>query len=189
VIGLLSILLLGVSILVLGARLLMQARPRKQTSPVTIEDYANARDTLESVFVETATIQRIFSVEDAGFVARWGTLDVKRLFLEERKRLALQWFRRTRTEVARLMDLHLRLAAYTYDPNPGFELKLTANYLIFMTLSSGAFVLVWSLGPFRATRVLSYAARLTGDFCSIFSLRLERVNPVRLGSGREFLVH
>jgi hypothetical protein len=183
VIGLLSVLLLGTLILALSVRLLVQARQRN-LSPVTTEDYANAREALESVFVETATVNRILSLQDAEFIARSATPDVKCLFLNERKRLAMQWFKETRKQIARLMDLHLRLAAYTYGPNPGFELKLTANYLIFLSVSGSALILLWLLGPFRTTRVLSYTARTAGNFCSVFSLRLERVNPARLGSGR-----
>jgi hypothetical protein len=87
------------------------------------------------------------------------------------------------------MDLHLRLASYTYDPNPGFELRLTVKYFTFVVVSNIALLLLWLLGPFKATRTLSYAIRTAGSFCSTFSFRLERVNPTRLSSGRESLVH
>src|SRR5258705_89011 len=71
--------------------------------------------------------RRIFSVEDIEFIERSATPVVKCSFLKERKTLAMHWFRKTRKRVAQLMDLHLRLASYTYDPNPRFELRLTAK--------------------------------------------------------------
>jgi hypothetical protein len=186
---LVPISVLGTLIVVLAIRLLAQSGNRRQGPAVTVDEYTNAREALDSVFVETAVIKRIFSVEDAEFVARSATPDVKRSFFNERKKLALHWFRRTRKQVAGLMDLHLRLAGYTYDPSPGFELRLTAKYLTFVAVSNIVLLLLWLLGPFKATRSISYAIRTAGSFCTTFSVRLERVNPTRLSSGRESLVH
>jgi len=41
------------------------------------------------------------------------------------------------------MDLHLRLAGYTHEPNPRFELKLTAKYLSFLLVSYALLFLLW----------------------------------------------
>jgi len=187
--GLLPISLLSSLILVLGVRLLVQSLNKRQRPAVTIHDYSNAREALDSVFVQTAAIKRIFSVEDAEFVARSATPDVKRMFFNERRKLALQWLRRTQKQVAQLIDLHLRLASPTNDPSPGFELNLTAKYLTFVVVSNIVLMLLWLLGPFKATRSISYTIRMAGGFCTTFSLRLKRVNPTRLSSGRESLVH
>jgi hypothetical protein len=184
-----TILLLSTLIVVLAIRLLAQSGNRRQRPAVTIDEYATAREALDTVFVETEAIKRIFSVEDAEFIARSARPDVQCLFLKERKKLAHQWVRKTRTQVARLMDLHLRLASYTYDPSPRFELKLTAKYLTFVVVSFIVLLLVWLLGPFKATRSISYAIRTAGSFCATFSVRLERVNPTHLSPGRESLVH
>lgn len=181
--------LLGTLIVVLAVRLLGQSGNRRHRPAVTADEYANARQALDAVFVETAVIERIFSLEDAEFIERSATPVVKCSFLKERKTLALHWFRKTRKQVAQLMDLHLRLASYTYDPNPGFELRLTAKYFTFVVVSNIVLLLLWLLGPFKATRTLSYAIRTAGSFCSTFSFRLERVNPTRLSSGRASLVH
>jgi len=180
---------LGMLIVVFAIRLLVQSENRRRKPSVTADEYANARQALDSVFIETAIIERIFSVEDIEFIEHSATPVVKCSFLKERKTLALHWFRKTRKQVAQLMDLHLRLASHTYDPNPGFELRLTAKYFTFVVVSNIVLLLLWLLGPFKATRTLSYAIRTAGSFCSTFSFRLERVNPTRLNSGRESLVH
>jgi len=185
---LIPIFVLSTLIVVFAIRLLAQSGNRRQRPAVTIDEYAIAREALDTVFVETEAIKRIFSVEDAEFIARSAGPDVQCLFLKERKKLAQQWVRKTRTHVARLMDLHLRLASYTYDPSPRFELKLTAKYLIFMAVSNIVSLLLWLLGPFKATRSISYTIRTVGSFCTTFSVRLAGVNPARLSSGRESLV-
>jgi hypothetical protein len=181
--------ILGTFIVVLAVRLIVQSGSKRPTPAVTANEYANARQALDAVFVENAVINRIFSVEDAKFIARSAPLGIKSSFVSDRKKLAMKWLRKTRKEMARLMDLHLRLASYTYDPRPGYEIRLTARYLIFVTVSEIVLVVVWLLGPFRATRSVSYAIRTAASFCSTFSMRLEQVNPTRLGGDRESLVH
>jgi hypothetical protein len=185
---LIPITALSTLIVVLAIRLLARSGKRQEPA-VTIGEYAIARKALDGMFLQTEAVRRIFSVEDAEFIARSAGPDVQSLFLKERKKLAQQWVRKTRTHVARLMDLHLRLASYTYDPSPRFEFRLTAKYLTFMAVSNIVLLLLSLLGPFKASRSISYAARTAGSFCTSFSFRLERVNPTRLNSGRESLVH
>jgi len=180
---------LGMVILALAFYILAGSSPKTSKPAVTVDDYAKAREGLELVFFETAAIETICSVEDLNFIARAGNDDVRRLFLKERKRLALLWLRKTQKVVAQLMDLHLRLASYTYDPNPGFELELNAKYGAFVVLSNIVLLVLWVAGPFKGRRSIAYAIRTSGHFCMVFSLRLERLNPTRPGSSRESLVH
>lgn len=179
--ALIPILLLGILILVFGGRLLVQWSRTNRARPVTIEDYSNARALLDSVFAETAAIRRIFANEDMEFISQAGTDDVQRFFLKERKTLAIQWVRMTQKQVAHLMDLHLKLASYTYEPSPRSETKLTVNYLCFILASNGLLILLWLFGPFEAVRIVAYTVRVSEYFCSEFSLRLEKIDPVKLG--------
>jgi hypothetical protein len=180
---------LGTFILLLAIRLIAQSGSKRPRPVVTADEYTDARQALDSVFVEATVIKRIFSVEDMEFIARSATPAIKSTFVNERKKLAIKWLRKTRNQMARLMDLHLRLASYTYDPSPGYEIRLTAKYLTFVTVSEIVLLLVWVLGPFKATRSIFYAIRTAGSFCSTFSMRLEQVNPTRLGADRQSLVH
>jgi len=179
--ALIPILLLGILILVFGGRLLVQWSRTNRARPVTIEDYSNARALLDSVFAETAAIKRIFASEDMEFISHVGTSDVQRFFLKERKTLAIQWVRMTQKQVAHLMDLHLKLVSYTYEPSPRSETKLTVNYLCFILASNGLLILLWLFGPFEAVRIVAYTVRVSEYFCSEFSLRLEKIDPVKLG--------
>lgn len=183
------ICVLGSLILLLSIRLVLQSRNRRQARTVTADQYTGAREALDSILRETQTITAIFSPEDAKFMAGTAPPEVQSLFLGERRRLALQWLRLTRRHVSRLMDLHLRLASNTNDPNLIFELTLTAKYVVFKIISTIAFILVWLLGPFRAAHVISFTVRQTGRLFTILDLRLEQLNPLRLRSGPESLIH
>ncbi|MHB8500715.1 MAG: hypothetical protein ACYDCG_12015 [Candidatus Acidiferrales bacterium] len=180
-IGLIPILLLGALILILGGRLLVQRATKGDGQPVSIEEYTRARASLDSMFAETAAIKRVFADEDKEFVSRTGTPDVERVFLKERKRLAIQWVRMTQRQVADLMNLHLKLASYTHVPSPKSEAKLTASYFCFVLASNGLLILLGLLGPFAAVRIVTYALRMSEHFCSAFSIRLQKVDPVKLG--------
>lgn len=176
------ILLLGISILVLGGRLLVQWAKKDHAHVVSIEDYSSARAALDSMCVETAAIRRVFATEDREFISESSPPDVQRFFLKERKKLAIQWLRIIQKRVKQLTDLHLNLAGYTFEPSPRFEFKLTVNYLCFLIVSNGLLVLVWWRGPFELARIVAYTVRGAEHFCSVFSLRLETVDPVKLGS-------
>jgi hypothetical protein len=180
--GLLIIVVLGTLILILGLRLVLQSSNASAQSPsVTIEEFANAREALDTVFVEAAAIERIFSTEDMEFVSHASAPKVQHRFLKERKALAIQWLRKTQKQVAELMDLHLRLAGYTHEPSPRFELKLSAKYLSFLLVSYTLLLLLWLRGPFKARRAVAYTSGVAGYFCTVFSLRLQSVNAVDLG--------
>ena len=83
------------------------------------------------------------------------------------------------------MDLHLKLASYTYEPNPRSEMKLTVNYLCFILASNSLLVLLWLFGPFEVVRIAAYTVRVAEHFCTVFSLRLEKIDPVKLSSARQ----
>ena len=183
--GLIPIVLLGTLILIFSGRLLVQWSRQSHAQVVSIEDYSQARAALDSVFAETAAIKRIFATDDMEFVSQEGVGDVQRFFLKERKRLAIQWVRMTQKQVAHLMDLHLKLASYTYEPSPRAEVKLTVTYLCFILASNGVLILLWLFGPFEAVRVVAYTVRAAEYFCSEVTRRLENIDPVRLGSARQ----
>jgi hypothetical protein len=169
-------------VLVLAGRLVVQALTKSGPQPATIEDYSCARAALDSAFVETAAMKRIFASEDLEFMLREGTRDAQRFFLKERKGLAIQWLRTTQKQVAELMDLHLRLASYTYEPSPRFELKLTVEHLWFILVSNLVLFLLWLRGPFEAATIVGYTLRISESLSSVFSLRLEEIDPVKLDS-------
>lgn len=174
--GLAPIVILGILILVFGARLVVEAsRTRRRSRAVTLEEFASAREALDAVLVETAAIERIFSAEDVEFICRSSAPHVQRLFLKERKALAVQWLRKTQKQVAQFMDFHLRLAGHTQEPSPKFELKLTARYATFFVVSYLLLLLLWLRGPFKARRAVGYTCSVAGYFCAVCSVRLARV--------------
>lgn len=183
-IGLIPFVILGTLVLIFSVRLLLQWSKSRHARPVTIEDFSRARAALDSMSLEAMATRRIFAIDDVEFIASKGALELEHLFAKERQSLAVKWLRVTQKQVAQLMDLHLRLASYTFEPSPGFEFRLTINYVCFVVVSYALLTLLWLRGPFNAVRIASYTLGVTDYFCSVFSLRLEQTNPVKLGTAR-----
>ena len=183
-IGLMPIILLGTLILVFCGRLLLQWSKNRHAQPVTIEDFSRARAALDSMSLEAMATRRICAIDDMEFIASKGPLELQHFFVKERKSLAVRWLRLTQKQVAQLMDIHLKLASYTFEPSPRFEFRLTVNYLYFVLVSNALLTLVWLRGPFNAVRIVGYTLSVAEYFWSVFSLRLENTNPVKLGAAR-----
>jgi hypothetical protein len=184
-IGLMPIVLLGTLILVFSGRLLLQWSKSRHAQPVTIEDFSRARGALDSMSLDAMATRRIFAIDDMEFIAGKGSLELQHFFVRERGSLAVKWLRLTQKQVAQLMDLHLRLASYTFEPSPRFEFRLTINYVCFVVVSNALLTLLWLRGPFNAVRIASYTLSVTDYFCSVFSLRLEKTDPVKVGGARQ----
>ena len=182
--GLIPIVALGTLVLILGARLVVQRVRIRHAYVVTIDDFSGARAGLDSLFREMAVIKRMFAADDMEFISQTAAPDVKRFFLSERKTLAIQWLRMTKKQVRELMNLHLKLASYANQPSPRYEFGLAVDYLRFLLVSHSLMMLLWLRGPFDATKAINFTLHGAERFCSVFSIRLEKVDPVKLGAGR-----
>ena len=176
--GVLLASLLGTFILAFVIALISQSASRSR-QPAGIEDYSNARRALDAVSVDAAAIRRIFSEEDLKFALCSGQPDVQKLFMKERKRLAIQCLLRTQRRIGEIVDLHLRLASYTYAPRPGVELSLSAQYLNFLLVSNLVLLLLRLAGPFRTAYMISRTLRSAQRFCSMLDVKLDQLSRNR----------
>ncbi len=181
--GLIPIVILGCLVLAFGARIVLQSWRDNRRREVTIHDYTCATEALDACLLEGLTIKKIMSAEDLAFIRTSGTPHVQRFFKRERKKLAIQWLRRTQTQVAQLMDLHLRLAGCTSAPDPEFELELSLQYLAFLLVTNAVLAVTWAAGPFEASRLMRLVVEASGHFWIIFRARLGTVDPSRLIPG------
>ena len=186
-IGTASIAILASLILLLWIRLIVQSRQGNDSRVVTIEDFSQAQNMLDCLILEKGLTNRIFGSDDAQFISSVGTAEVQSFFEKERKTIAIKWIRKTQKEMARLMDIHLKLASYTYNPSARYEFSFAAKYMLFVLASYIALFMVFIEGPYQTARVFAYTIDATGRLYTTFRLRLDEVNPARLRSlaGRE----
>lgn len=156
--------------------LLLHWRRQNAHEGVTIEQFSRAQVAVDALIGEFSLGKRIFEAGDMKFISRQPSLEARRVFLLERKALAISWLRHTRRQLAYLMDLHLKLASYTYQPNPRSDLGLWIEYRVFAFLCDSLVVLVWIRGPFQLGTIVGYTLSAANQFCGVFSRRLEDIN-------------
>jgi len=180
---LLPIYVLGVLIVLFAGRLVVQAARGGKAKPVvTVEDYAAAREEVDELLVATAAIERVFAKEDVQFVSETCPVVVQQLFRQERGKLAIEWIRLSQRRLAHLMDLHLKLASYTFEPCARLEIGLAVRYWSFLVASHFILLLLRLRGPVETAAIVHYLVRVPGNLCGVFAPRLKNIDLVRLRS-------
>ena len=182
------ILFLGVLILVLLLWLLLRTRDQEGEGHVTIEQYSHAEETVNSLITGFGFMRRTFALEDMEFISRQPGQKIGRAFVKERKVLAISSIQETQKDIASLIDLHFKLASYTHEPSPKFELKLATNYLWFIIVCHLLILSIRLRGPFEVGKMLDQTITGAEQFCHVVRQRLENTNPSRLNPSRETAV-
>ena len=178
------ILFLGVLILVLLLWLLWRTRGEENDRHVSIEQYSHAQETVNSVITGFCVVRRMFAPEDMEFISRQPARELTGAFLKERKQLAISSIRETRQQITLLVNLHFKLASYTYQPSSKFEFTLFANYLWFIFVCHLLTLSIRLRGPFEVGMMLDQTLTAAEQFCHAVSDRLEKTNPGRLSPAR-----
>jgi hypothetical protein len=118
-------------------------------------------------------LDRIFGREDWDFVLRNGSKEVRRLFLFERRQLALCWLSEIRNQAKAAMDFHVSHAAKSKRLQPMLELRLAVDYLL-IRLKCGFIALVVLLGgPVLLRRMVGQASRLSDRLRGLLEIALQ----------------
>ena len=183
-IHLFPVLFLGCFILVLLLWVLSRSRGQETENRVTIEQFTQAQETLSSFLADFYSLKQIFDAKDMDWISTQIPRTLCRQFVKDRTEAALDGIREFRREVGQLVDLHFRLASYTYEPAVKFEFKLALDYVSFIAVCRLLEVLIRLRGPFEVGKLVNYSTTAANRLCSMFSMRLEKINPTLLGSAK-----
>jgi len=103
---------------------------------------------------------RIFSLEDRDFIFLTRSARIKRIYLQERRRVALHWVRRTSSEVSKIMRKHRLNSRQSHNLNVATEAKLFFQYLKLQFLCGLLVFLIKILGPHALKDLATYASDL-----------------------------
>lgn len=137
-----------------------------------------------------AAMERIFNSSDLEFVSRRAPANVRKLFLEERRRLARIWLSRTREQVRDLFRFHVLVARADARLRPANELRLAAAYLSFAASYWVLWCLIVTRGPFAARRSIRFVAGVAEGFRTsseqiLSSISAESLEKIRTDWVRE----
>jgi len=122
----------------------------------------------------TALAERIFSREDQEFVARLQSRRLQQLYLEERRRVAVHWVRRTSEDVSGIMRKHRLSSRQSTNLNAATEAKLFWQFVELKFLCGVLQLLARVSGP----HVLVNLAAHTGTLYQRIGQALPQINAV-----------
>ncbi|HET7106240.1 MAG TPA: hypothetical protein VFI38_05470 [Candidatus Acidoferrum sp.] len=103
---------------------------------------------------------RIFSPEDRKFIRLTPSPRLQRLYVEERRKVAVHWVRQTSREVSTIMRDHRLNSRYSRNMNVAAETKLVVQYLELRLLCGVLLCLTHLFGPHVLADLASYAAKV-----------------------------
>lgn len=109
-------------------------------------------------------LDRVFGHEDWDFVRNHGSQENRRLFLMERKKIALFWLSEIRSQSKAAMSFHLSYARKSERLQPIQELKLAADFFVIRAKCAFIAVMILLRGPVALRGMVGRASRLSGQF-------------------------
>ena len=106
-------------------------------------------------------VARIFSREDWELISQTHSPALERLFLEERKKVALLWVRQTSRGIQQVMRNHADAAKQAADIRFRTELSLFLMYIELLLMCETLLLLITTVGPPRLERIASYVHGLS----------------------------
>jgi hypothetical protein len=162
--------------------LLVAAATRRQPlhAAGSAGELVTAKRTLESLqfgLLPAKLVEQIFGQRDLTYVATIGSDDIRRLFLAERKRLALTWIRRVRRQVSALKDFHVSRSRMFTQMSRWRELSLALDFArLGIRCRALQLILQWR-GPYAASEYARRTAAAAGRVCSVLDQSLAFLNP------------
>jgi hypothetical protein len=142
-------------------------RGRAEGGAVVLVEARQALFTLENDLICEQFVSRIFAPEDLEFVNSEHSAAIRRLFLEERKKVALIWVDRVQSQIRQLRHLHLGSARFYAQLDFKTELFLARDFTMLL-------VACWMLhlaflvgGAYAAPGMVGNVAAAAGRVCEI----------------------
>jgi len=172
----------------LGAALLLSLgffmRPRRAEGGSTALVHARqALSTLQGGLLPADMVARVFDRADLDYVESQGSPELQRLFLDERKRVALLWVSRVREQLVSLREFHAGSARFYAQLNPLTELSLLFDFSRLLLACRMLQVFVFLRGPYAAPRIVGATAATAAKVCNVSQESLAFLTPAYAAAG------
>lgn len=118
-------------------------------------------------------LERIFGREDWDFIRGSASEHVQRLFLRERKVIALDWISQLRSQARAGMHLHASRVRASEELQPVVEIKLAITYYAFLAKSGLISTIVLLGGPMALRGMLGQLGRLSDNLRGMLDATLK----------------
>lgn len=128
--------------------------------------------------------ERIFSVRDHDFLSEQ-IPSLRKQFLRERREIALHWISQRIVVARTIMRIHRTFARASTSLDPVSEIRLSANYYVFLGTTLLAKYVVWLCGPFTAIKLVSWLFSFGNRMRPVSEALFRSIDPVRLREVRD----
>ncbi|MBZ5500987.1 MAG: hypothetical protein LAN59_01950 [Acidobacteriia bacterium] len=175
-IQLIFFLLLG-ALLLASLFFLARRRPRIEGGAQAMVEARQALSALQSGLLPRELVERIFAREDLEYVASHAPPPVHKLFLDERKQVALSWARQVRAAILHLRRFYLGKARLYAGLEFRTELELAIDFALLLFACRVLELVVYWRGPYAAGRMVGSTTLAAARICAITEQALAFLNP------------
>lgn len=185
---------LGAGLLLLVfAALARRSGGRAEGSSQALLDARQALSALQDNLLPADLIGRIFARQDLEYVMRSTPAEVQKLFIEERRKVALVWVQQVRKGVVSLKGFHRGQARYYARLSLKTEMDLALSFATLLLGCRALELVLYVGGPYSAPRIVGRTVAVAARLCQLSEKSLSFLSPEALirvsetptGSGAE----
>lgn len=136
-----------------------------------------ALSTLQGGLLPTELVARIFDRVDLDYVESQSSRELRDLFMEERKRVALLWVSRVRKQLMNLKRFHLGASRFYARLDVRTELSLAFDFTRLLLACRMFQIFVQLRGPYAAPRMVGAMAATATRVCNVSQASLAFLTP------------
>jgi hypothetical protein len=118
-------------------------------------------------------LERIFGREDWDFIRSSTSEEVQRLFLRERREIALAWISQLRRQAKAAMHFHVARVRTSEQLQPVAEIKLAVDYYTFLAKCELIAAIVLLAGPMALRNMVGQAGSLSDKLRGMLDVALK----------------
>lgn len=174
-----ALILLAIGFLLVASLVYLLRRREAEADDVSwLQEGNSARPSAPLEDRKKEQVDRIFGREDWDFIRSGTSTRVQRLFLRERKGIALSWLSQLRRQARAGMDFHVTRVRASEELEPLVELRLAIDYYAFLAKCGLIAAIVQVGGPVALRGMAGRAESLSSSLRGILATELEsQVSP------------
>jgi hypothetical protein len=169
-----------IGICVFASLYLLSRRPSAEGGAESLVRARSALELLQGNLLPAEMVERIFTKADLDYVTEGTTPGVRKLFVEERKRIALLWVNQIAKQIRSLQEFHLGSARFYSRLSAGTEMRLAFEFFTLLCFCRALRLALYLRGPYAAPRMVGRVAAVANSVCATSEQAMSFLNPAKL---------
>lgn len=159
--------------------------PRDRQDAEHLAEAQQVLNVLQLGLLSPDMVARIFAKNDFDYVVSETSGEIRNLFLEERRRLALSWVGQVRRGIISLQHFHLGSARFHAGLKFLTEMRLACDFAALRLACRILQVAMYLRGPYAAPRLVDATTAVAARVCGVSEKSLSFLRPARMNSFRD----